>query len=681
MLPDGIGDDPVAIAGNPKTGLVYVVNEGSDDVSVISGTRSVASIYAWDRPHRIAVNPETGYSYVLNKTEPYVRIITGTRHVKSIFIEGAWLSHVATDPIRGHVYVTHGNDEVTIIRRTEAITTVRLRDTLLHSDRPVAVNPTTGLAYVVSLDETTSSSTVFVLSGTEHIGSVPLEGHGRGIAADSASGYVYINDVGEDTVHVLSATQGIGTVSVGEYPAHIAVESGSGLAYVSCRDVSSIHVLHGDEVVDVLDVSPYHPGALEVDPVSGYLYAVLQKPGEERWDYVVVVEGTTQLALLKIPRAARQLGTDGKGGVYIAHRPGDFLTVLQGTEVLGGVPSRASPSVILSDPDTGYTYIANGTGSDTVSVLNGTEVVTHVNIGCGPILLERQADTNLTYAACGDEPAFAILQGEQLLTKTTVPTISHPIWTRPEMAVDAHRGWVYYTFGEATEIVVFSQTQMIGTISLTHKVYDLAVDPTTRHLLVAGPNPSLTVISGTGVISQIAMPDSAYRLTVSPRSGYVYAQSSFELQVVHRGRWVRSFEWILPNHVAESPFTGHFLGGTGYPKPGPRLAVISGSTMLKDTHVDLPCLDGVNGDVSSDRVYLLCGYGWGYYPHSFQVWRELAPIGGVAKIGWVDRIGASPGGEFVYMTEQRGPIAHHVRVYREIYLTPRFYLPLVLRGW
>ena len=43
-LSAGIGDSPIDVAVNQRTGLVYVVNSLSDDVSVISGTEVITTI-------------------------------------------------------------------------------------------------------------------------------------------------------------------------------------------------------------------------------------------------------------------------------------------------------------------------------------------------------------------------------------------------------------------------------------------------------------------------------------------------------------------------------------------------------------------------------------------------------------------------------------------------------------
>jgi len=76
-----VGTDPFAVAVNPVTGTVYVVNAGSNSVSVISGRTDTvtATIPVGSEPLAVAVNPVTGTVYVANEISGTVSVILGPR--------------------------------------------------------------------------------------------------------------------------------------------------------------------------------------------------------------------------------------------------------------------------------------------------------------------------------------------------------------------------------------------------------------------------------------------------------------------------------------------------------------------------------------------------------------------------------------------------------------------------
>ena len=54
-----VGTTPIAVAANPVTHKVYVVNHGSNSVTVIDGTtRATSTVDVEDRPEAVAINSE-----------------------------------------------------------------------------------------------------------------------------------------------------------------------------------------------------------------------------------------------------------------------------------------------------------------------------------------------------------------------------------------------------------------------------------------------------------------------------------------------------------------------------------------------------------------------------------------------------------------------------------------------
>ncbi len=58
-----VGTTPIAVAANPVTHKVYVVNHGSNSVTIINGaTRATSTVDVEDRPEAVAINPKTNGS-------------------------------------------------------------------------------------------------------------------------------------------------------------------------------------------------------------------------------------------------------------------------------------------------------------------------------------------------------------------------------------------------------------------------------------------------------------------------------------------------------------------------------------------------------------------------------------------------------------------------------------------
>jgi len=55
-----VGDSPIAVAANPSTHKIYVVNHLSSSVTIIDGTtHATSTVSVENRPEAVAVNPIT----------------------------------------------------------------------------------------------------------------------------------------------------------------------------------------------------------------------------------------------------------------------------------------------------------------------------------------------------------------------------------------------------------------------------------------------------------------------------------------------------------------------------------------------------------------------------------------------------------------------------------------------
>src|SRR5271154_5015156 len=62
-----VGTNPIAVEANPVTHKVYVVNHGSNSVTIVDGvTRETSTVAVEDRPEAVAINAKTNKAYVTN---------------------------------------------------------------------------------------------------------------------------------------------------------------------------------------------------------------------------------------------------------------------------------------------------------------------------------------------------------------------------------------------------------------------------------------------------------------------------------------------------------------------------------------------------------------------------------------------------------------------------------------
>lgn len=250
------GNSPLGIAYDSANGDLYVANQGSANVSVISGSTNtvVATIPVDWGPYGVAYDSANGLVYVAtcgnncNLGPGNVTVINGsTNRVVGTIPVGTTPSGIAFDSANGNLYVTNQvSDTVSVVSpaANAVVATVRVGGTPIG----VACDPADGDVYVAN----SGSSNVSVLSGVTNrvvanisfprspVGGMDLTENPMGVAVDPASGNVYValqwsNNTGINAVGVISAgTDTLVTrVPVQLYPVGVAVDTANGYVYVA----------------------------------------------------------------------------------------------------------------------------------------------------------------------------------------------------------------------------------------------------------------------------------------------------------------------------------------------------------------------------------------------------------------------------------------------------------------
>ena len=264
------GNDPRGVAYDPSNGYMYVANQDSGAVNVISGTSVVASITGLSNPAGIAYNPGNGYMYVTSYGGgTAVNVISGTSVIATIPV-GSYSEGVAYDPGNGDMYVANwGSGTVNVISGTSVVGTI---NGLSHPFQ-IAYNPSNGYMYVTDY----TGSAVTMISGTAVVGSpITVGTEPLGIAYNPSNGYMYVSNNGGGTgttVSVISGNTIIGSpITVGTGPSEIAYNPSNGYMYVTDQlGGGAVSIISGTTVIATV-TGPPQPIGIAYDPSNGYMY-------------------------------------------------------------------------------------------------------------------------------------------------------------------------------------------------------------------------------------------------------------------------------------------------------------------------------------------------------------------------------------------------------------------------
>lgn len=232
----GVGSYPVAVAVNPVTNTLYVVNQLSNDVSVIDGaTGAVTTVDVGICPWDVAVNSVTNKVYVANygeqNTDSTVSVIDGVTNDVTTVTVGNNPESLAVNSVTNRIYVANfgGNDVSVIDGETDAVIA-----TIAVGPNPwaVAVNAVTNRIYVASF---TDDGQVSVINGaTNAAATVSVGAFPSDVAVNAETNTVYVANYDSDDVSVIDgATNEVTTVDVGHKPYAVAVNAVTDKVYVA----------------------------------------------------------------------------------------------------------------------------------------------------------------------------------------------------------------------------------------------------------------------------------------------------------------------------------------------------------------------------------------------------------------------------------------------------------------
>lgn len=253
--------EPYNIAANPVNGYVYATDLDST-VQIINGTSLVTNLSITDPeaapPHNgagwlrsIAIDPHTGLVYVSSWSHGKMYVIDDTTVIAN-YRAGWGIIDMALDAARGYIYLAHSDPDQTYPHNisvfninTQTFTYIDTDLGDLNNSRAVAIDPTTGYAYVTN----PAKNNVSVLLGNQVIATLPAGTNPWDVAVHPNSGYVFVTNRDSNDITIYKGLTQVATIpSQGLQPFAVGIDTTNNDIYIAnrgdeyalfqCRDAS-----------------------------------------------------------------------------------------------------------------------------------------------------------------------------------------------------------------------------------------------------------------------------------------------------------------------------------------------------------------------------------------------------------------------------------------------------------
>ncbi|MDF2433866.1 MAG: hypothetical protein JWP44_3497 [Mucilaginibacter sp.] len=349
------GSSPVTatITGTPVgSGFAYIVNSGSNSVSVINTATSavVATIPVGSNPNSVCVDPNYNEVYVVNNSSNTVSVInTLTNTIKATISVGPspWSVTVSQDGSRAYV-ADGGNNDVEVINTTT--NTVMVTIPAGTNPNALAVSPNGSLIYV----NNSNSVTVINTSTNAVVATIPVGSAPQAILITPDGSKVYEANYASNNVYVINtATNTVaGIIPVGVNPGGGSMSPDGSLVYIANEGSNSVSVISTatNAVINTIPVGA-SPWGVSVRPDGTQIYVA-----NSGSNTISVVNASTNAIISTISVGSRpySFGSFFTGGMGCS-------TVVKFTITVE--PTSALPPTITATTATGTISACAGTAS------------------------------------------------------------------------------------------------------------------------------------------------------------------------------------------------------------------------------------------------------------------------------------------------------------------------------
>jgi YVTN family beta-propeller protein len=515
-----VGNYPRAVAINPQTNQIYVANYLGNSVTVIDGdTNQTTTVHVRRHPTALAINPQTNQIYVANFESNNVTVIDGDTNQTTTVAVGNWPSALAINPQTNQIYVANSSsDNVTVIDGdTNQTTTVAVGE----SPRALAINPQTNQIYVAN----SSSDNVTVIDGDTNQTTVAVGQEPTALTINPQTNQIYVANKKSDNVTVINGdTNQTTTVAVGEEPSVLAINPRTGQIYVANKYSNNVTVIDCDTNHTTTVAVGNQPDALGINPQTNQIYVA-----NDFSDNVTVIDGdTNQTTTVAVGDSPSAIAINPQTNqIYVANKYSDNVTVIDGeTNQTTTVAVGNSPRALAINPRTNQIYVANFS-SNNVTVIDGdTNQTTTVAVGSLPRALAINPQTNQIYVANYSSDNVTVIDGDT--NQTTTVTVGN---SPRAVAINPQTNQIYVAnYSSDNVTVIDGDTNQTTTVVVGDSPRALAINPQTNQIYVLYDTDSntVTVIDGgnTRLKTTVMVGNSPLALAVSPDTNQIYVTNN-----------------------------------------------------------------------------------------------------------------------------------------------------------
>jgi YVTN family beta-propeller protein len=547
-----VGDTPVALAADHKTGLVYVANEGEDSISIISGNRVVRTVSAPKSPACLAALD--GHLYAGGRGENALAVLDG--------VSG---KHIATVPLKASIGIlalaVNPTNQLLYASVYRAVEIVNLKELTIvgRLDQEVyltlGVDPTSERFFITEYDAKSGEHYLVAYDalGQREVGRVLIGGDPRGMDIDASGGRIYVANSWTNDISVIDGRtlNVIASVPVGLRPLDVAVGR-DGQVYVVNSGSNNVALMDG-ETNRLLAVVPLAmlPGRMAVDAGTGRLYIACASTNS-----VFVLDGERVVA--EIPAGLHPtevaLTPDGETLFVLNHVGGDLMLIsTRDMETIQTVKIGERPQGLAVVPETRQLYVSDAVlDADGLRLLRRTELLTIYRSTVKPTHIQADPVTGRAYMVAsngvpGSNSGLVVYVVDMKSGERVEGGVGGLSMTGLALGLEAQR--IFSTAGRFGyhQLIVndASSLKQLAVLGVPKYPAALAYNPETHHIFIcltytsspaveSGPELWVFDSRGLGTVTHFQLPGEPeygdpYALTVDALRGYVY------LSDTHRG--------------------------------------------------------------------------------------------------------------------------------------------------
>lgn len=265
-----IGQMPTDIASIPNSNRTYITHltdtPGVNQIAVFDQTTLVDRLPDHFEPHDIIYNPVNGYIYVTD-LDSTVRVIKGTGanpEIVDVYLPNAgWVRSIEVDPLTGLVYAPSWERGIVyVINNTTLVTQFQAGWGTLE----ISIEPQSGYFYLAHSDpNATYPQNISVFHRNDYtVTPIYTAAKSWDVATEPIFGLAYVTNPESNSVTVLSGRGVVANLAVGQRPQAVATDPGTGYAFVGNHDSNTVTILRNG-VIRSTQPTGYQPYAIVVN--------------------------------------------------------------------------------------------------------------------------------------------------------------------------------------------------------------------------------------------------------------------------------------------------------------------------------------------------------------------------------------------------------------------------------